>query len=101
MQAKHLPHDHCIINTLVLHPDFQKAGVANGLLEHAIELWSEQNGLHGCKLRTSLEICTRDGFEEVGDYAIDLGDYGFGPRKRERLLESMSGSSWSYAGRVV
>ncbi|KAF6225484.1 hypothetical protein HO133_009484 [Letharia lupina] len=86
LQAKHLPHDHCIINTFVLHPDFQKAGVANGLLEHAVELWSEQNGRHGCKLRTSLEICTRDGFEEVGDYAIDLGDYGFWPKEKRTIV---------------
>ena len=39
LEAKHLPPNYCIINTLVLRPGHEKAGVATALIQHVIAFW--------------------------------------------------------------
>ena len=89
LQAKNLPRQYCIINTLVVLPDFQQSGVPNSLLLHAIDFWKKRVAV-GTEWAMWVQappfaqnLYRRYGFEEVGEYELDLGDYGFFP-KRER-----------------
>ena len=92
LQAKHMPPDHCIINALVVyqHEQFEESGVANALLEHVIEYWRKQ-----VEVGTEWAIWVQAtafaqpwyknyGFDEVGEYNIELGDYGFLPKCKRR-----------------
>ena len=92
LQAKHMPPDHCIINALVVyqHEQFEESGVANALLEHVIKYWREQ-----VEVGTEWAIWVQAtafvqpwyknyGFDEVGEYNIELGDHGFLPKCKRR-----------------
>ena len=91
LQEKHLPRNHCIINALILYPQFEENAVANKLLERVIEFWKT-------RVKTGTEwaiwvqappfiqrLYYRYGFEEVGEYSVELGSYGFLP-KEERTI---------------
>ncbi len=91
LREKHLPRNHCIINALILYPQFEEKAVANKLLERVIEFWKT-------RVKTGTEwaiwvqappfiqrLYYRYGFEEVGEYSVELGNYGFLP-KEERTI---------------
>ena len=92
LQAKHLPRDYCIINSLVLLPQFQKPGVARVLLEHAIGFWKKRVVV-GTEwaMWVQAPAITHNmykiyGFKEVGEYEVDLGDYGFLPKEERKIF---------------
>ncbi|CAD6581795.1 MAG: hypothetical protein ASARMPREDX12_000669 [Alectoria sarmentosa] len=92
LQAEHLPRHFCIINSLVLLPQFQKPGVARVLLEHAIGFW-KQRVMVGTEwaMWVQAPAITHNmykiyGFKEVGEYEVDLGDYGFLPKEERKIF---------------
>lgn len=92
LQSEHLPRRYCIINTLVVLPEFQQRGVANGLLHRALEYWSKSVAV-GTEWAMWVQappfahtLFSAFGFEEVGQYEVDLGDYGY-HCKEEREVE--------------
>ncbi|KAL9072319.1 MAG: hypothetical protein Q9161_003638 [Pseudevernia consocians] len=85
LQAKNLPHDYCIINTLVMIPEMYKSGVAHKLVECAIRFWRNRVTV-GTEWAMWVQappfaqkLYKGFGFEELGEYTVDLGDYGFLP----------------------
>lgn len=113
LQAIHLPRDHCIINTFVLYPEFERMVVADKLLEHVIEFWRNcvmvgtewaiwvQAPPYISKLYES------HGFEVVGEYTVDLGEYGFLPKEKRSISGTyvwkflvLRGSSGSATGEL-
>lgn len=99
LQAKNLPRDYCIINTLVMIPEMYKSGVANKLVERAIKFW-ENRVTVGTQWAMWVQappfaqkLYKGFGFEEVGEYTVDLGDYGF-LRREERQIHGEYG--WKF-----
>lgn len=91
LQAIHLPRHYCIINTLVVLPEFQQSGVPNSLLLHAIDFWKNRVAV-GTEWAMWVQappftqnLYRRYGFEEVGAYELDLGDYGFSPKQEREV----------------
>ena len=87
LQAKHLPRNYCIINTLVFMPELPESEITNALVKHAIKFWRNR-----VMLRTEWAIWVqvphvadhvyrRFGFKELGEYIVNLGNYGFLPRE--------------------
>ena len=92
LQAKHLPRHYCIINTLVVLPEFQQSGVPNSLLLHAIDFWKKKVAV-GTEWAVWVQappftqtLCRLYGFKEVGEYELDLGDYGFSPKQEREVF---------------
>lgn len=91
LQAQHLPRDYCIINTLVVLPEFQRTSVPNSLLLHAIDFWKKRVEV-GTEWAMWVQappftqnLYRRYGFEDVGEYEVDLGDYGFLPKEEREV----------------
>ena len=89
LQAKNLPRHYCIINTLVVLPEYRSSRAVNGLVQHAIDYWRKRVAA-GTEWAIwvqappfARDLYIRYGFEEVGEYEVDLGDYGY-YRKEER-----------------
>ena len=91
LQAKHLPRDYCIINTLVLMPELPESEITNALLKHAIKFWRNR-----VMLRTEWAIWVQAphfaehfyrgfGFKELGEYKVNLGNYGFLPKEKRYI----------------
>ncbi len=87
LQAKHLPRDYCIINTLVLMPELPESEITNALVKHAIKFWRNR-----VMLRTEWAIWVQAphfaehvyrgfGFKELCEYTVNLGNYGFLPKE--------------------
>lgn len=99
LQAKHLPPSYCIINTLVLRPGYEKAGVATALIQHVIAFWGNRV-IVGAEWAIWVqappfvqEQYTRYGFKEVGECKVDLDNYGFFPESKR----SVSGKyTWKF-----
>ena len=99
LQAKHLPPNYCIINTLVLRPGYEKAGVATALIQHVIAFWRNRV-IVGAEWAIWVqappfvqELYTRYGFKEVGECKVDLDNYGFFPEAKR----SVSGKyTWKF-----
>lgn len=92
LQVKYLPRDYCIINALVLYPQFQRAGVANALLENVINFWRNRV-MAGREWAIWVQappfaqnLYKRYAFEEVGGYEVDLGDHGFFPKDKRSVF---------------
>lgn len=91
LQAKQFSRDCCINNTHVLLTQFQKPRVASDPLELALEVWKERvvlgtgwaMGVQAPPFTHNLN--NKHGFEEVGEYEVDLDDYGF-LHKEERII---------------
>ncbi len=88
LQAKHLPRDYCIINTLVLMPELPESEITNALVKHAIKFWRNR-----VMLRTEWAIWVQApyfaehvyrgfGFKELGECTVNLGNYGFLPKEK-------------------
>ena len=91
LQAVYLPRHYCVINTLVVLPEFQQSGVPNSLLLHAIDFWRKRVAV-GKEWAVWVQappftqnLYRRYGFEEVGGYEVELGDYGFCPRQEREV----------------
>ena len=89
LQAKYLPPDHCIINALVYckHEQFKDIDIAGALLESVIWDWRNM-----AMTRTEWAIWVQapasaqlmyeeHDFEEVGEYNIEIGNYGVFPQE--------------------
>lgn len=101
LQAKHMPPNHCIINALTLynHEQFDDMDIASALLEHVILYWENE-----VDVGTEWAIWVQSppflaslyngyGFEELGEYEIELSNYGF-PPKSERKVSGRYG--WKF-----
>lgn len=83
LQAKHLPANYCIINTLVIREGYERSGIALALLQYVIDFWGNRV-MVGTEWAiwvqappVLVELYADNGFEEVGECEVDLGDYGF------------------------
>ena len=91
LQAIHMLPDHCIINALVLYPDFEGWGVAESLLEQVIHYW--RNKVEAGTAWTiwvqapafAQSIYKNYAFDEVGEYNVELGDHGFSPKSKRSV----------------
>ena len=101
LQAKHMPLNHCIINALTLynHEQFDDMDIASALLEHVIKYWRNE-----VDVGTEWAIWVQSppflaslykgyGFEELGEYRIELSKYGY-PPKTERKVSGRYG--WKF-----
>lgn len=89
LQAKNLPRHYCIINTVVVLPGYSQKGVVDNLIQHVIEYWKQKVPV-GKEWAIWVQappfthdLYSRYGFEEVGEYEVELGDYGY-HRQQER-----------------
>lgn len=99
LQAKHLPPNYCIINTLVFVHQYEMTGVANHLIRHAVNFWRDRVAV-GTEWAVWVQTPTAfryiyimNGFKEVDGYAVDLGDYGFFPKQERRVSGNYE---WSF-----
>ena len=101
LQATHMPRNHCIINALTLynHEQFDDMDIASPLLEHVIMYWRNE-----VDVGTEWAIWVQSppflaslykgyGFEELGEYRIELSNYGY-PPKSERKVSGRYG--WKF-----
>ena len=91
LQARHLPRNHCIINTIAMYPQYQWSVVPKRLLAHAIDFWKQ-------KVKVGTEwamwvqaplagrhMYKKFRFQVVGRYDVELGDYGFPPKEDRKI----------------
>ena len=101
LQAKHMPPDYCIINALVYykHQQFEDIDIAGALLKKVIAYWKNEVEI-GTEWAiwvqapaTAQLMYEENGFEEVGEYNIEIGDYGY-PHKEDRNVSGNYG--WKF-----